>query len=156
MKHIEAMELALNALEESLDLVQEDYQNAKELYGKYPSRQARLLGMEDGLKKHEQAITTIKQALAAPVQQKPLFADIIAKHLGLAEELKAMDIAPVQEPVAVIGSDFQLLYCREDWAKGLKVGDTLCLCTPPAAQPAKQCPPCNHNCNQGDTCPARK
>jgi hypothetical protein len=40
--------------------------------------------------------------------------------------------APVQEPVAVIGSDFQLLYCREDWAKGLKVGDTLCLCTPPA------------------------
>ncbi len=44
--------------------------------------------------------------------------------------------ATVQEPVAVIGSDFQLLYCREDWAKGLKVGDTLCLCPPPAAQPA--------------------
>jgi hypothetical protein len=45
--------------------------------------------------------------------------------------------APVQEPVAVIGSGFQLLYCRrEDWAKGLKIGDTLCLCTPPAAQPA--------------------
>jgi hypothetical protein len=42
--------------------------------------------------------------------------------------------APVQEPVAVIGSGFQLLYCREDWAKGLKIGDTLCLCTPPAAQ----------------------
>jgi hypothetical protein len=52
------------------------------------------------------AITAIKQALAAPVQ----------------------------EPVAVIGSDFQLLYCREDWAKGLKVGDTLCLCTPPAGE----------------------
>jgi hypothetical protein len=33
--------------------------------------------------------------LAAPVQQKPLFADIIAKHSGLAEELKAMDAAPV-------------------------------------------------------------
>jgi hypothetical protein len=42
--------------------------------------------------------------------------------------------APVQEPVAVIGSDFQLLYCREDWAKGLKIGDTLCLCSSPAAQ----------------------
>jgi 3-deoxy-D-manno-octulosonate 8-phosphate phosphatase KdsC-like HAD superfamily phosphatase len=54
------------------------------------------------------------------------------------EEFQAMIenllAAPVQEPVAVIGSDFQLLYCREDWAKGLKVGDTLCLCTPPAAQ----------------------
>jgi hypothetical protein len=40
------------------------------------------------------------------------------------------------KPVAVIGNNFQLLYCREDWAKGLKVGDTLCLCTSPAAQPA--------------------
>jgi len=29
-------------------------------------------------------------------------------------------------PVAVIGSGFQLLYCRaEDWSKGLKVGDFL-------------------------------
>ena len=37
---------------------------------------------------------------AAPVQQKPLFADLIAQHPGLAEELKAMDAAPVQEPVA--------------------------------------------------------
>ena len=36
-------------------------------------------------------------AQPAPVQQKPLFADIIAKHPGLAEELKAMDAAPVQE-----------------------------------------------------------
>jgi len=53
----------------------------------------------------EDTITAIKQALAAPVQQKPLFADIIAKHPGLAEELKEMDAAPaqpapVQEPVA--------------------------------------------------------
>jgi hypothetical protein len=31
---------------------------------------------------------------AAPVQQKPLFAGIIAKHPGLAEELKAMDAEP--------------------------------------------------------------
>jgi hypothetical protein len=54
----------------------------------------------------------------------------------------------VQKPVAVIGSDFQLLYCREDWAKGLKVGDTLCLCTPTAAQPApvqEPLPQCTHN-----------
>jgi len=38
------------------------------------------------------------EAQPAPVQQKPLFADIIAQHPGLAEELKAMDAAPVQEP----------------------------------------------------------
>jgi hypothetical protein len=35
-----------------------------------------------------------EQALAAPTVQEPLFADIIAKHSGLAEELKAMDAAP--------------------------------------------------------------
>jgi hypothetical protein len=33
-------------------------------------------------------------AQPAPVQQKPLFTDIIAKHPGLAEELKAMDAEP--------------------------------------------------------------
>jgi len=29
------------------------------------------------------------------------------------------------EPVAVIGSGFQLLYCRHDWSKDLKVRDLL-------------------------------
>jgi hypothetical protein len=38
----------------------------------------------------------------APVQQKPLFADLIAQHPGLAEELKAMDAAPVQEPADTV------------------------------------------------------
>jgi hypothetical protein len=41
---------------------------------------------------------TTPPAQPEPVQQKPLFADIIAQHPGLAEELKAMDAAPVQEP----------------------------------------------------------
>jgi hypothetical protein len=39
-----------------------------------------------------------------------------------------------QEPVAVIGSGFQLLWCRQDWSKGLKVGD--CLYTHP--QPKRE------------------
>jgi hypothetical protein len=64
----EALDLALEALEESVDLVREDYENAKKLYSNYPSRQARLLGLEDGLSKHEAAITAIKQARSAPVQ----------------------------------------------------------------------------------------
>jgi hypothetical protein len=64
-----ALDKALEALEESVDLVREDYENAKKLYGNYPSRQARLLGMEDGLLKHEAAITAIKQARSAPVQE---------------------------------------------------------------------------------------
>jgi len=68
----EALDLALEALEESVDLVREDYENAKKLYSNYPSRQARLLGLEDGLSKHEAAITAIKQARSAPVQVSPL------------------------------------------------------------------------------------
>ena len=65
---------------------------------------------------------------AAPVQQKPLFADIIAQHPGLAEELKWQDeafelgfqaglkAAPVQEPVALdvtIDDDDALAYLRD-------------------------------------------
>ena len=50
------------------------------------------------------------------------------------DKLEQARSAPVQEPVAVIGSGFQLLYCREDWAKGLKIGDKLY--TTPPAQPA--------------------
>ena len=33
----------------------------------------------------------------------------------------------MSEAVAIIGSGFQLLYCREDWSKGLVVGDKLYL-----------------------------
>jgi hypothetical protein len=71
----EVLKLALEALEESVDLVRGDYENAKKLYGNYPSRQARLLGLEDGLSKHEEAITAINQALAAPVQEPVAFFD---------------------------------------------------------------------------------
>jgi hypothetical protein len=42
---------------------------------------------------------------------------------------QAIAEAEKQEPVAVIGSGFQLLWCRQDWSKGLKVGD--CLYTHP-------------------------
>jgi hypothetical protein len=46
--------------------VQEDYENAKKLYGNYPTRQARLLGMEEGLKKHEEAITALQSIIEQP------------------------------------------------------------------------------------------
>jgi hypothetical protein len=38
----------------------------------------------------------------------------------------AVGAADLPEAVAVIGSDYQLLWCRQDWSKGLKVGDFLC------------------------------
>ena len=73
----------------------------------------------------------------APVQQKPLFADIIAQHPGLAEELKAMDAAPVQEPVAWMYEDMMgLVGVRVQKEKPIVARPVtpLCLCTPPAAQ----------------------
>ena len=83
-----AMDLALEALEESVDLVREDYENAKKLYSNYPSRQARLLGLEDGLSKHEAAITAIKQARALDKKAEN------ARELGL-------DYEPVLERIVL-------------------------------------------------------
>lgn len=40
-------------------------------------------------------------------------------------ELGKAEAQAEQEPVAVIGRDWQLLYCRNDWSKGLRVGDCL-------------------------------
>lgn len=61
----DAMKLALEALENSIDLVEEDYANAVNLYGKYPSRAQRLIGMETMRDDHLKAITALREALAA-------------------------------------------------------------------------------------------
>jgi tetratricopeptide (TPR) repeat protein len=60
----EALELALEALENSVDLVREDAYNAEKLYGNYPSRQGKVAGLKVLADDHEKAITAIKQALA--------------------------------------------------------------------------------------------
>jgi hypothetical protein len=104
---LEALDLALEALEESVDLVREDYENAKKLYSNYPSRQARLLGLEDGLSKHEAAITAIKQARSAPeepVYHLRQFGDVTKEQLDryMATGDINPQLAPVQEPVAWI------------------------------------------------------
>ena len=63
-KHIEVLNLALEALEESLGYVQEEAENAQRLYGQYPTRQARIQGLKDDARKHMDAITAIREALA--------------------------------------------------------------------------------------------
>jgi hypothetical protein len=86
------------------------------------------------LVKQEDDIYTAPPAQPAPVQQKPLFADIIAKHPGLAEELKAMDAAPVQEPVAKVDANDEGYWADILPDRTVKVGQLLY--TAPPAQPA--------------------
>jgi hypothetical protein len=61
----EALKLALEALQNSVDLVREDAYNAEKLYGNYPTRQGKVRGLKVLADDHENAITAIKQALAA-------------------------------------------------------------------------------------------
>jgi len=103
---ITAMKQALEALENSVDLVQNEYAVAVELYGKYPTRAAKIDGLLALQKAHEDSITALRQAIeqaefdaqselddqnrtppTAPAQG--LFTGMIAKHEGLAEELAA-------------------------------------------------------------------
>jgi hypothetical protein len=65
----EALDKALEALENSVDLVREDAYNAEKLYGNYPSRQGKVGGLKVLADDHEKAITAIKQARSAPVQE---------------------------------------------------------------------------------------
>jgi hypothetical protein len=88
----EALKLALEALENSIDLVSQEARNAEELYGKYPTRLARIQGLVALEVAHEKAITAIKQALAAPVYVKTF-------HGGKPWPLHP---EPVQEPVALV------------------------------------------------------
>jgi hypothetical protein len=65
----EALALALEALENSVDLVREDAYNAEKLYGNYPKRQGKVRGLKVLADDHEKAITAIKQARAADVRE---------------------------------------------------------------------------------------
>ena len=59
-----AMKLALEALENSVDLVREDAYEAKKLYGNYPTRQGKVNGLKVLADDHEKAITALREALA--------------------------------------------------------------------------------------------
>jgi hypothetical protein len=110
----EALKLALEALENSVDLVREDAYNAEKLYGNYPTRQGKVRGLKVLADDHENAITAIKQALSAPVQEATAAINTL-KFLGYTyhggEQWKPPlgecpawlnEPAPVQEPVAWI------------------------------------------------------
>ena len=62
-KKDEALRLALGALKNSIDLVSNEAREAESLYGKYPSRLARVQGLVALEVDHQKAITLIEQAL---------------------------------------------------------------------------------------------
>lgn len=119
----EVLKLALEALENSVDLVREDAYNAEQLYGKYPSRQARVQGLKVLADDHEKAITAIKEALAAPVQEP------VAHNEDWLEKMYwEFDAARAKS------GEERLRFKGFMRAYGTKCAST----TPPAAQPAPE------------------
>ena len=81
----EALKLALEALLNSVDLVVEDAYNAEQLYGSYPTRQARIGGLKVLADKHREAITAAEAALAQPAQE-PNFGPQPDMHYGMNQD----------------------------------------------------------------------
>jgi hypothetical protein len=69
MTNQEAMKLALEALENSVDLVVEDAYNAEKLYGNYPTRQGKVGGLKVLAENHKEAIKALEEALAKQEQR---------------------------------------------------------------------------------------
>ena len=72
-KQTEAMKLALEALENSIDLVSNEAREAEKMYANVPMRLARVQGLVALEVAHEKAITALREALAEqPAQQEPV------------------------------------------------------------------------------------
>ena len=69
---ITAMKQALEALENSVDLAQNEYAVAVELYDKYPTRAAKIDGLLALQKAHEDSITALRQAIEQAEEAKPV------------------------------------------------------------------------------------
>jgi len=109
-----AFDLALKALENSVDLVREDAYNAEKLYGNYPSRQGKVAGLKVLADDHEKAITAIRQVRSAPVQEPESFEQWNAKQHGDPEEIGFLQA-------------LRIAYCSGQ--------DSVMKATPPAPQP---------------------
>jgi len=68
-KDTEAMKLALEALNNSVDLVVEDAYNAEKLYGNYPTRQGKVGGLKVLAEDHKKSIKALEEALAVKQEQ---------------------------------------------------------------------------------------
>jgi hypothetical protein len=113
----ELMQMALDALENSVDLVVADACNAEQLYGKYPSRQARVGGLKLLADAHQLAIAALKARREQPTAPQP--ADEPLACDGSCEEHIGVTIPVIVEKWG------KFTYCEtaisEDRARGLVV-----------------------------------
>jgi len=65
----EAMKLALDALENSVDLVSNEAREAEKMYANVPTRLARVQGLIAIEVAHEKAITALKERLEDPMRE---------------------------------------------------------------------------------------
>ena len=68
-KDRQLMQQALDALENSVDLVREDAYQAEKLYGNYPTRQGKVNGLKVLADDHEKSIIALRERLAQPEQE---------------------------------------------------------------------------------------
>jgi hypothetical protein len=104
MNKDEALKLALEALENSVDHVREDAYNAEQLYGNYPARQGKVRGLKVLADDHEKAITAIKAALANEALERKAEN---ARELGLNYE--PLETKDYPEQMAKLG--WQVIDC---------------------------------------------
>jgi len=120
----EAMNLALEALNNSVDLVIEDAYNAEKLYGNYPTRQGKVGGLKVLAENHKEAIKALEEALAKQEGQS----NFCPQCEALARELKAAK-QEQGEPVAHMNQNGVIHEAGYDWAptnilRPLVFGDT--------------------------------
>jgi hypothetical protein len=166
MKHIETIELALEALS-SIDIYLSDTLSGRVNPEPATYKQWLIDGIIEARNRSRAAITATQQALAdikqdlTPVQQDQVCPQKICWTPYECENGRCTGLEK-NEPIGRFNGNFcagdgkMVFEVEVDHDKALPSIFSLIYTTPPAAQLAKQCPPCNHNCNQGDTCPARK
>jgi hypothetical protein len=110
----EALRFALEALENSVDLVREDAYNAEELYGNYPARQGKVRGLKVLADDHEKAITAIKAALEA--KDEPVNDELRRLHdlLGKANALARIRAAEIESMKASLYGLYELEKQRDE------------------------------------------
>ena len=138
MNDRELLQQALDALENSVDLVREDAYQAEKLYGNYPTRQGKVNGLKVLADDHEKAIAALRNRLAQPEQEPDPIGD--AQDRLIAEIAAQSEQEPVAWGVFDGPNLHDMFFCEEaakDMArlKGVSSVVRPLNTTPPAAQP---------------------